>query len=110
MNKRFSAAELYQIRTYLPIRAVIEELLGISCKEIEGISRFVCPACFEMQTGINFRTNLSRCFRCQSNFNTVDLVMHVRQCSFVVAVKLLQEYWRKLALQKPSFDTLRVDC
>ena len=110
MNKRFSAEELYQIRTYLPIRAVIDELLGIPCKEIEGISRFVCPACFEMQTGINFRTNLSRCFRCESNFNTIDLVMKARQSSFVAAVKLLQEFWRKLARQKPSFDILKVVC
>ena len=108
MNKRYSSEELYAIRSYIPIQMVIEKLLKIPCKEIEGRQRFVCPNCFEMQTGIDLRTNLCRCFGCLRNFNTIDLVMKVQQRSFVESVKLLQAFSEKLGLPKASPNTLGV--
>ncbi len=102
MSKRFSAEELYWIRTNIPIRIVIERLLGITGKEIEGVYRFVCPQCHELQTAINPKTNLSRCFRCKENFNTIELVVKCREMPFVEAVKLIKSHFKQpLGKQDP---------
>ena len=92
MNKKFSAQELHDIRNAIPIRFLIEEVLSIPSKEVEGIFRFVCPCCREFQTAINPKTNLSRCFLCRRNFNTIEIFMADRKESFVPAVKILQSY------------------
>lgn len=92
MNKRFSAEELHDIRNAIPIRFLIEEVLEIPSKEVEGIFRFVCPCCHEFQTAINSKTNLSRCFLCCRNFNTIEILMEDRKESFVSAAKTLRSY------------------
>jgi hypothetical protein len=88
--KRFTSEELVAIRNELPIRWIIESFLRIHAKESEGIFRFVCPKCGEMQTAVNPKTNLSRCFLCEKNFNTLEIVMEDRRIDFVHSVKLLQ--------------------
>ena len=88
--RRFHAADLRRIRNEVSIRWVIETLLRLPHKVVEGVYRFLCPLCGEFQTGVNRRTNLSRCFRCQRNFNTIELVMQERKSSFVEAVKMLK--------------------
>ena len=87
--KRFSDSELRYVRNEIPIKYVLEQLCGICGKQVEGVYRFVCPCCHEMQTGIHPKENLVRCFRCRRNFNPLELVMQARSCSFVVAVKYL---------------------
>ena len=89
--KRFSDEELVRIRNLLPVRWVIEILLQLPCGEVEGVYRFFCPKCNESQTGLNPNTNLARCFRCEKNFNPIDLVMADRKLSFVASVKWLLE-------------------
>ena len=89
MQQRFSSEELYDVRNLIPVRDVIENILGIPSKEVEGIFRFVCPCCHESQTAVNLKTNLSRCFLCEKNFNTIDIFMADRRASFVEAVKAL---------------------
>lgn len=89
MERRFSSEELYAIRNLIPIRLVIENMLGIPSKEVEGVFRFVCPCCHESRTAVNPRTNLSRCFLCKKNFNTIEIFMVDRRASFVEAVKAL---------------------
>ncbi len=76
----------------VPIRSVIEEVLRIPSKFVEGVFRFLCPDCGGFQTGVHAKTNLSRCFRCEKNFNTIELMMSVRGVGFVESVKVLQEY------------------
>lgn len=92
MKRRFSDEDLFSIRTFISVQFVAERLLDIPCKVVEGIFRFLCPKCNEFQTAINPKNNLSRCFRCKENFNTIDLVMRVREVPFVEAVKVLQPY------------------
>jgi len=92
MNRRFLPTELFAIRNQISIRAVIENLLRIPTKEIEGVLRFLCPCCHEFQTGVNPKTNLSRCFRCERNFNTIEIVMADQSKTFVESVKFLQEH------------------
>lgn len=91
-KKRFSAEELYELRNQVPIRLVIEDVVKLPCKEVEGVFRFLCPKCGEFSTGINPRTNLSRCFRCEENFNTIELTMKEKAISFVESVRLLKKY------------------
>jgi hypothetical protein len=39
--RRFTSNELYMIRNLIPIRQVIEDILAIPSKDIEGVFRFV---------------------------------------------------------------------
>ena len=93
---RYSKEELFEIRNFIPIRFVIEELLAIPGKDIEGVFRFLCPSCGEFQTGINPNSNLSRCFRCARNFNVIDLVMVDSKRSFLQSVEVLQKVRKAL--------------
>ena len=91
MNRRFSASELFALRNFIPIDTLIEKKLMIPSKVREGFFRFLCPLCSSFQTATNTKTNLARCFDCQKNFNPIDLVMTVQNCSFMDAVQLLIE-------------------
>lgn len=97
--RRFTSNELFRIRNLIPIRQVIEEILAIPSKNIEGVFRFVCPCCYESNTAVNPKTNLSRCFLCKQNFNTIDIVIADRKLSFVAAVEYLVGHYR--TMQQP---------
>ncbi len=94
MTRRFSDAELTRLRNEVPVEWVIETLLQLPTKEVEGVSRFLCPLCAEFQTGLNPHTNLARCFRCRKNFNPIELLMAERGVNFVQSVNLLREQER----------------
>jgi hypothetical protein len=79
MNRRFSDEEMYNVRNRIPIRHVIENLLAIPSETVHGVFRFRCPLCAGRHTAIKPETNLSRCFDCEKNFNTIDLCMLVRR-------------------------------
>ena len=87
--KRLSDRELRRLRNEIPIDRAIQAL-GLPTKEIEGRIRFLCPCCQEFHTATNPDTNLARCFRCERNFNPIDLVMVVDRVSFLDAVALLR--------------------
>ena len=90
MTRRFSSQELFELRNYIPIDTLIEQRLMLPSKTSEGFFRFLCPVCQEFQTATNPKTNLARCFRCERNFNTIDLVMICRNMSFVESVTYLK--------------------
>jgi len=90
MDKRFSSQKLYELRNSIPIDVLIEKELTIPSKISEGVFRFLCPLCNEFQTAVNPKTNLSRCFRCEKNFNTIDMVIAWHNIGFVDSVKYLQ--------------------
>lgn len=89
-----SAARLRWLRNKLPINDIIEEL-RVPSKTQEGIFRFLCPVCREYNTATNPKTNLARCFRCQRNYNPIDLVMEVNGLRFLDAVRLLEHLAEK---------------
>ena len=89
MSKRFTDRELYLIRNAINFSVLMHQL-NIPCKEIEGFYRFLCPDCNEMRTAINPETNLGRCFRCNQNFNTIDISMKTWRMGFVDTVKQLK--------------------
>ena len=75
MKQHFSSRELFVLRNHIPIDTLIEKHLKVPSKFSEGFFRFLCPDCHEFQTATNPKTNLARCFRCERNFNTIDMVM-----------------------------------
>ncbi len=89
MTKYFSRQLLYRIRNEIPL-AVLLPHLQWPHKTRDGRLCLVCPRCGELLTVVNPRTNLARCFRCEVNFNTIDLTMSIKECDFVDAVYHLQ--------------------
>ena len=55
-----------------------------------GQLAFLCPRCQEYLSAVNPRTNLGRCFYCETNFNPIDFTMAVQDCDFVTAVTYLK--------------------
>lgn len=86
---RIPEEHLRALRNNISINQLIEHFLLLPSKFREGFLRFLCPACGEFNTATNPKTNLARCFRCQRNFNTIELVMESRNCSFLEAVRFL---------------------
>ena len=97
MKRRFSDHELYALRNFIPIDWLIDRQLMIPCKLSEGFFRFLCPLCAEFRTATHEKTNLARCFRCEKNFNTIDMVMVCRNLNFVESVEFLRACQNKLA-------------
>jgi len=94
--KRFTQNELFELRNHIPINVLIEDRLKMTAKISEGHFRFLCPLCGEFQTATNPKTNLARCFRCEKNFNTIDMVMTCEKTTFVKTVTTLKAYRQKL--------------
>ena len=90
MAKFFTRHELYKLRNSIPLADVLS-ILKWPHKTRDGRVCFVCPQCSESLTAINQRTNLGRCFRCEINFNPIDLVMLINDYDFVTAVQFLQQ-------------------
>ena len=92
----YSTQELYQLRNEIPITVVIADVLDIPSKMIDGYFRFLCPLCSEFMTATNSKTNLARCFRCQKNFNPIDITMAANKYTFKEAVEYLQDIKEKI--------------
>lgn len=91
----FCKSELYTLRNEIDVRMLIEKTLRIPCRVTQGCFRFMCPLCQGLNTAVNPKTNLARCFACEKNFNTIDLVMLIRQTDFVHSAKFLQSLLQK---------------
>lgn len=91
MPTRVSAQELHLLRNSIPILWLITNILKLQTILTDGIVRFQCPYCMRFDTKTNPKTNLARCFECQKNFNSIDIIMCVKKTSFLLAVKYLQK-------------------
>ena len=89
MRNFFPRHLLYRLRNEIPLHDVLGHL-SIPCKHREGYLRFLCPVCSDFNTAVNTRTNLGRCFRCQRNFNAIELVMSEKKLRFLAAVQFLE--------------------
>ena len=85
-----SRQRLWQLRNKILVDRVMDEL-RVPTKISEGYLRFLCPLCRDFNTATNPRTNLGRCFRCEKNFNPIDLVMIVGKLPFLEAVAHLED-------------------
>ena len=100
MRERFSPEMLRRLRNDIPIARLIGDVLGIPSKISEGYFRFLCPLCADFNTATNPKTNLARCFRCERNFNPIDIVMLDKRMNFVEAVG----YLRGIVTIRPKAD------
>jgi DNA primase len=100
MGRRYSSRELYELRNNIPIDDLIKNKLSIPSKISEGYFRFLCPVCNEFQTSTNPKTNLARCFRCERNFNTIDMMMICSNTKFVESVEMLINIRNNLSKQR----------
>ncbi len=91
MKNRFSSQELFELRNNIPVDILIRDHLQIPSKIRDEHFRFLCPLCNEFQTAVNPTTNLARCFRCGKNFNTIDLVMKIKEYGFRDSVLFLKQ-------------------
>lgn len=104
MASRFTSQQLYVLRNEIPIDRLIEHYLSIPCHRSENRFRFACPLCGGFNTSILWEKNLSRCFQCNKNFNTIDLVIHIMNVDFVESVKRLENYHAQMI--KPNAEPL----
>lgn len=100
--KRFTPNELFELRNHIPIAALIADYLKIPIKINDGQFRFLCPLCGDFQTATHPKTNLARCFRCEQNFNTIEMVMTCENTSFVESVNALKAYRKQIKQLAPS--------
>jgi DNA primase len=84
--KTFDSQTLHALRNAIPMQRLIP-MLHLPHKHREGFLRFLCPSCSEMNSAVNPRTNLARCFTCNRNFNTIELTMASRGIPFKQAVQ-----------------------
>jgi hypothetical protein len=90
-KRRFSSQELFELRNNIPVDILIRDHLQVPSKIRDGLFRFLCPLCNEFQTAVNPATNLARCFRCERNLNTIDLVMKIKGYGFRDSVLFLKQ-------------------
>jgi hypothetical protein len=84
----FTKQQLFQVRNEIDIDWLINEKLSIE-RRFNGAWRFPCPLCHELNTATQKKTNLARCFSCQKNFNTIDLVIYTKKINFLPSVRFL---------------------
>ncbi len=89
MSRYFPDDYLYRLRNQVPFALLLERLQWPH-KRRDGQLAFLCPRCQEYHSAVNPRTNLARCFHCQTNFNPIDLTMEIQECDFVTAVNYLK--------------------
>ncbi len=94
MRRPYSKNLLRKLRNDIPIEILITDVLEMPNKISEGYFRFLCPDCSEFNTAINPKTNLARCFRCERNFNPIDMAIVVKSYSFTQAVDWLRNTFR----------------
>ncbi len=91
MPKQFSPEYLYRIRNEISIPKLLETL-NYPRRYSQGYFRFACPKCLEFNTSVNSKNNLARCFTCLRNFNTIDLVMTIKDIPFVKSILFLDSF------------------
>jgi DNA primase len=89
MPRYFSDDLLRRLRNDIPLVSVLKQLEWPHKQRDKQVA-FLCPRCQEYHSAINPRTNLGRCFHCETNFNPIDFTMAAEQCEFVAAVTFLK--------------------
>lgn len=83
------ADQLRSLRNDVPVLVAIFHL-RIPTRMCRMRLTFRCPACGGFDTAVNSRANLARCFRCERNFNSIDLIMAEQNSSFLEAVRAVK--------------------
>lgn len=89
MPRYFTDDLLRRLRNEISWAALLEQL-DWPHKLRQGQLAFLCPRCREYRSAVHPRTNLGRCFRCETNFNPIEFTMAAQEADFVAAVHYLQ--------------------
>jgi len=89
MPRYFDDDFLRRLRNDISWELLLEQLRWPH-KQRQGQLAFLCPCCGEYVSAVNPRTNLGRCFHCETNFNPIDFTMAAEHCDFVAAVAFLK--------------------
>lgn len=101
-NGRLSKALLHDLRNKIPVRNLIENELGLRCETESGVFRFECPLCGSFHTSVMKNQNLARCFKCETNFNPIDMVMEVKKTKFRPSADFLIKLLESGMAAKPA--------
>lgn len=88
MPPTLSSEFLHRLRNEIPIDWLIKHLDWPN-KRRDGQFVFLCPRCQESVSDIKRKTNLGRCFRCETNFNPIDFAIAAKEMDFLQAVDFL---------------------
>ncbi len=86
--KQIPAEHLCSIRNDVDVADVIRTL-EIPVDGRGSRVSFRCPDCARFHTAMSPDRNLAYCFPCRRCFNTIDLVIAERSCTFLQAVEFL---------------------
>ena len=101
----FTKEQLVQVRNEIDIDWLINEKLNLE-RQFKSIWRFQCPMCQQFNTATQKKTNLARCFSCQKNFNTIDLVIYSKKMNFAPSVQFLLSLLGKKTKSKGSDNAM----
>lgn len=104
----FTKQQLFQIRNDIDVDWLINEQLHIK-RQFNRIWRFQCPVCQQFNTATQKKNNLARCFSCQQNFNTIDLVIYSRKLNFVPSIEFLLSLLEKQLASKSRVHNLSAE-
>lgn len=104
----FTKQQLFQVRNDIDIDWLINEKLQLE-QQFKGIWRFQCPVCQQFNTATQKKNNLARCFSCQQNFNTIDLVIYSKKVNFVPSVQFLLALLEKKTASNDNTHNLRAE-
>ena len=99
----FTKQQLFQVRNDIDIDWLINNKLHLE-RQFNSIWRFQCPVCQQFNTATQKKNNLARCFSCQQNFNTIDLVIYSKKVNFVPAVQFLLSLLEKKSTSNGSVN------
>ena len=103
----FTKQQLFQIRNDIDIDWLINDKLHLE-RQFKRIWRFQCPVCQQFNTATQKKNNLARCFSCQQNFNTIDLVIYSKKLNFLPSVQFLLSLLEKQSTSKSNIHNLSV--
>ena len=103
----FTKQQLFQVRNDIDIDWLINDKLHLE-RQFKRIWRFQCPVCLQFNTATQKKNNLARCFSCQQNFNTIDLVIYNKKLNFMPSVQFLLSLLEKQSTSKSNIHNLSV--
>jgi len=101
----FTKQQLFQVRNDIDIDWLINDKLHLE-RQFNSIWRFQCPVCQQFNTATQKKNNLARCFSCQQNFNTIDLVIYSKKVNFVPSVQFLLSLLEKKIISNGNAHNL----
>lgn len=90
----FETQRLEYLRNRINVKNLASHL-GIQMKVKDNQCWFVCPQCLELKASFQKNQNLARCWKCNTRYNSIELVMAHFNINFRQAVMFLIDQERQ---------------